>query len=218
MENRRRNRAQYERKEINRFMKTIREVMGVMSIAALCGFGAGCAKKPAAAIPPVPNSVQASAPAPTRTPERARPTASTPTPTQETAKSRYPDEKTRARIDELLARIQDAYFDYDRHNLRPDALTTLESDSRELAEIVRQYPDFKMKVEGYCDERGSAEYNLALGDKRAESARDYLVAQGIPKDQLVLTSYGKENQVCTEHTEECWQKNRRAHIVAMARP
>ena len=100
-----------------------------------------------------------------------RPAAPTPTHTPETAKSRYPDAKTRARIDELLARIQDAYFDYDRHNLRPDALKTLESDSRELAEIVRQYPDFKMKVEGYCDERGSAEYNMALGDRRAEPPR-----------------------------------------------
>lgn len=197
-------------------MTIMRELMGVMSIAALCGFGAGCAKKPAAAIPPPPAAVQASTPASTPTPERARPTAPTPTPTRETAKSDYPDQKTRARIDELLARIQDAYFDYDRHNLRPDALKTLEADSRELGEIVRQYPKFKMKIEGYCDERGSAEYNMALGDRRAAAAQEYLAAQGIPKDQLLLTSYGKENQVCAEHTEECWQKNRRAHIVAMA--
>jgi len=200
-------------------MTTFRELMGVMSIAALCGFGAGCSKKTAAITPPPAPQTQASAPASTPTPERReRPTASNPPTTQQTAQPRYPDAKTRARIDELLARIQDAYFDYDRHNLRPDALKALETDSRELAEIVRQYPDFKMKIEGYCDERGSAEYNLALGDKRAESAQEYLVAQGIPKGQLVLTSYGKENQVCTEHTEECWQKNRRAHIVALAQP
>jgi peptidoglycan-associated lipoprotein len=190
--------------------------MGIMSIAALCGFGAGCTKKPAAAIPPVPPSVQASTPTSSPEPERARPTAPVATPARETAQSRFPDAKTRARIDELLARIQDAYFDYDRHNLRPDALTVLETDSRELAEIVRQYPDFKMKIEGYCDERGSAEYNMALGDRRAAAAQEYLVAQGIPKAQLVLTSYGKENQVCNDHTEDCWQKNRRAHIVAVA--
>jgi len=201
-------------------MTTIRELMSVVSIAVLCGLGAGCTKKPVAAIPPVPPSVRASA-ADTNTPapERARPnTASTPKPAREVAETRYPDKKTLATITELLGRIQDAYFDYNKHNLRPDALATLESDSRHLAEIVRQYPDFKMKVEGYCDERGSAEYNLALGDKRAESAREYLVAQGIPKSQLVLTSYGKENQVCNEHSEDCWQKNRRAHIVAMAKP
>jgi peptidoglycan-associated lipoprotein len=187
-----------------------------MSIVALCGLGAGCAKKPAAAIPPPPAPVQASTPASNPAPERARPEPRTPTTPPETAKSRYPDAKTRARIDELLARIQDAYFDYDRHNLRPDALKTLEADSKELGEIVRQYPDFKMKIEGYCDERGSAEYNMALGDRRAAAAQEFLVAQGIPKAQLTLTSYGKENQVCTDHTEECWQKNRRAHIVAMA--
>jgi len=200
-------------------MTTIRELMGVMSIAALCGFGAGCAKKAASITPPPAPQTQASAPASTPAPERReRPTASNPPTTQQTAQPRYPDAKTRARIDELLARIQDAYFDYDRHNLRPDALKALETDSHELGEIVRQYPDFKMKIEGYCDERGSAEYNLALGDKRAESAQEYLVAQGIPKAQLVLTSYGKENQICNEHTEDCWQKNRRAHIVAMAQP
>jgi len=123
-----------------------------------------------------------------------------------------------AKIDELLARIQDAYFDYDRHNLRPDALKALESDSHELGEIIRQYPDFKLKVEGYCDERGSAEYNLALGDRRAAAAKEYLVSMGLPGDQLTLTSLGKEQQICTDHTEECWQKNRRAHIVAMAKP
>ena len=198
-------------------MKTIRELMGVMSIAALCGFGVGCAKKPAAAIPPPPAPVQASTPASNQSPERARPTPqTTPTPAQATAKSDYPDQKTRARIDELLARIQDAYFDYDRHNLRPDALKTLEANSKELGEIVRQYPAFKMKIEGYCDERGSAEYNMALGDRRAAAAQEFLVAQGIPKAQLQLTSYGKENQVCADHNEECWQKNRRAHIVALA--
>ena len=197
-------------------MTNFRELMGVVSIAALCGFGVGCTKKPAAAIPPPPAAVQASTPTPSPAPERAQATAPTPTPTKETAQSRYPDAKTRAKIDELLARIQDAYFDYDRHNLRPDALKTLEADSKELGEIVRQYPDFKMKIEGYCDERGSAEYNMALGDRRAAAAQEFLVAQGIPKAQLTLTSYGKENQVCTDHTEECWQKNRRAHIVAMA--
>jgi peptidoglycan-associated lipoprotein len=123
-----------------------------------------------------------------------------------------------AKIDELLARIQDAYFDYDRHNLRPDAVRILEADSKELGEIVRQYPDFKLKVEGYCDERGSSEYNLALGDRRAAAAKEYLVSMGIPASQMEQASLGKEHQVCEDHNEECWQKNRRAHIVAMARP
>jgi peptidoglycan-associated lipoprotein len=191
-----------------------------MSIAALCGLGAGCAKKAASVPPPPPPAPTTASSAPASTPRQqpaARPTPSASTPA-ETPRPRYPDAKTRAHIDELLARIQDAYFDYDRHNLRPDALKALEADSKELGEIIRQYPDFKLKIEGYCDERGSAEYNLALGDRRAAAAKDYLVSMGIPGDQLTLTSMGKEQQVCTDHTEECWQKNRRAHIVAMAKP
>ena len=200
-------------------MTTFREFLGVMSIAALCGFSAGCAKKVASTPPPPPPPSLASsapAPAPTPAPERRTPTASTPS--EAAPKPRYPDAATKAHIDELLARIQDAYFDYDRHNLRPDALNALNADSKELGEIIRQYPDFKLKVEGYCDERGSAEYNLALGDRRAAAAKDYLVSMGIPGGQMVLASLGKEQQVCEDHTEECWQKNRRAHIVAMAKP
>jgi peptidoglycan-associated lipoprotein len=68
-------------------------------------------------------------------------------------------------------------------------------------------------VQGYCDERGSEEYNLALGDKRASQAKEYLASLGVPDSQLKTISYGKEKQVCSEHDEECWQKNRRAHIT-----
>ena len=116
----------------------------------------------------------------------------------------------------LLARIEDAYFDYDQHTLRPDAIKALQADSTELRDILKDYPDYKLTVEGHCDERGSAEYNMALGEKRAEAAKDYLVSVGIPSAQLSIISYGKEKPVCEEHDEACWQKNRRIHIVAMA--
>jgi peptidoglycan-associated lipoprotein len=129
-------------------------------------------------------------------------------------RSNYPDAATRARIDELIGRIQDAYFDYDAHTLRSDAITTLAADSKELALILSQYPDYKLKIEGFCDERGSAEYNVALGDARAKAAKDYLVNAGVSASQLDTVSFGKENPVCTEHDEACWQKNRRVHIVA----
>jgi peptidoglycan-associated lipoprotein len=101
--------------------------------------------------------------------------------------------------------------------LRPDATKTLNSDSAELRDILKDYPTYKLTIEGHCDERGSAEYNIALGDKRADSAKEYLVNVGIPAGQLNVISYGKEKQVCSEHDEACWQKNRRIHIVAMAR-
>jgi peptidoglycan-associated lipoprotein len=123
----------------------------------------------------------------------------------------------RARIDQLLSRIEDAYFDYNAATLRPDALKTLQADSTELRDILKDYPDYKLTIEGHCDERGSAEYNIGLGDRRAEVAKDYLVQVGIPSGQLSVVSYGKERPICQEHDEVCWQRNRRIHIVAMAR-
>jgi peptidoglycan-associated lipoprotein len=127
--------------------------------------------------------------------------------------SRMPDQATRNRIQELLDRIQDAYFDYNQHNIRPDAQAALVADAKTLGEILKQYPDYKLTVQGYCDERGSEEYNLALGEKRADQAKDYLASLGVPGSQLKTVSFGKEKQVCSEHDEDCWQKNRRAHIT-----
>jgi peptidoglycan-associated lipoprotein len=176
-----------------------------------------CSKKVAVSQPPAaPAAVTPAASTPARTttatrePVRSTPTAATPA-------SRYPDAATRARIDQLLARISDAYFDYNKSALRDDALKTLQTDSVELRNILANYPDYKLQVEGYCDERGSAEYNLALGERRAQAAKDYLVGVGIPAVQLNTVSYGKEHQSCDEHDEGCWQKNRRIHIIAMAK-
>jgi peptidoglycan-associated lipoprotein len=192
--------------------------MMTAAVAALIALaGTACTKKAAVSQPPAAPAAAtptASTPAPAATstpaPAQSTPTASTPA-------SRYPDAATRARIDQLLARISDAYFDYDKASLREDALKTLQADSVELRNIVVQYPDYKMQVEGYCDDRGSAEYNLALGEKRAEAAKDYLVGVGIPGTQLTTVSYGKERQICAEQDEACWQRNRRIHIIAMAK-
>ena len=92
-------------------------------------------------------------------------------------------------------------------------LSTLVADAKTLGEILQQYPGYNLTVQGYCDERGSEEYNLALGDKRATQAKEYLASLGVPGDQLKTISYGKERPVCTDHDEDCWQKNRRAHIT-----
>jgi peptidoglycan-associated lipoprotein len=127
--------------------------------------------------------------------------------------SRMPDQATKDRIQDLLNRIQDAYFDYDKHTIRPDAQAALASDAKTLGEILRQYPEYKLTVQGYCDERGSEQYNMALGDKRALQAKEYLASLGVPDSQLKTISFGKEKQICDEHDEACWQKNRRAHIT-----
>jgi peptidoglycan-associated lipoprotein len=197
-------------------MKSRKTIM-IAAVAVMAVAGAACSKKVAAAKPPAPPVPTAPAanspvsqPAAVNRPAATSPVASEPAP-------RYPDAATRARIDELLARISDAYFDYNKSVLREDALKTLQADSTELRNILAQYPDYKLQIEGYCDERGSAEYNLALGDRRAEAAKDYLVQVGIPSGQLSTVSFGKERQVCQEHDEVCWQKNRRIHIIAMAK-
>jgi len=187
----------------------------LIAVAAVATVASGCHKKAAATPPPAPQpTVARSAPStPASTPR------STPAPERTVASnppSRYPDAKTRARIDELLAKIEDAYFDYDQHTLRPDAIKALQADSTELRDIIVQYPDYKLTIEGHCDERGSEEYNRALGDARAEAAKNYLTGVGVPSAQLAVVSYGKDKPVCEEHDEACWQKNRRIHIVASA--
>lgn len=160
--------------------------------------------------PPAPapaTRAAAANPAPARNySQPSRAASSTPAP-------RLPDAATRARIQDLLNRIQDAYFDYNKHTLRPDAEAALKMDAQTLADIIKQYPDFKLTVEGFADERGSDEYNLALGDARAKQAKEYLSNLGLPGNQLATISYGKEKPVCTEHDEDCWQKNRRTHIT-----
>ncbi len=192
-----------------------RSRLAVAAVAALSILGSACTKK--VAVKPASQPVQTAKAAPATPPPAQQPASSTPAAPPAPARSKYPDAATQARIDELIARIQDAYFDYDKHNIRTDAQSTLTSDAKALGDILRQYPDYKLTIEGHCDERGSDEYNLALGDARAKNAREFLSQLGIPAAQLNVVSYGKEKPQCTEHSEGCWQKNRRAHIVAMAR-
>jgi len=108
--------------------------------------------------------------------------------------------------------LRDALFDYDSNNIRDDARAALTSDADALKRILADFPNASVNVEGHCDERGSAEYNLGLGDRRATAARDFLTQLGVPADRLKTISYGKERPVCTESDESCWQRNRRAHF------
>ena len=182
-----------------------------LAVTVLCGAFSGCAKKVASAPPPPPfpsGSPNTSASSPATPPSAARSEAPA-----TNARSRMPDAATRATIQELLDRIQDAYFDYDKHTLRPDAEAALKRDAQTLSDLIRQYPDFKLTVEGHCDARGSEEYNLALGDARAKQTKEYLSTLGLPGNQLQLISYGKDRPVCNEQDEACWQKNRRAHLT-----
>jgi len=114
---------------------------------------------------------------------------------------------------ELLSQQgQDAFFDYDMSEIRSDGRAALTSDAALLKQIFQKDPNFTVVVEGHCDERGSAEYNLALGDRRSTAAKDFLVQLGVPAERLKTISYGKERPQCTDANEACWQKNRRAHL------
>jgi peptidoglycan-associated lipoprotein len=105
--------------------------------------------------------------------------------------------------------VKDIFFDTDKAELRGDARDTLTKD----AEFLRSYPEVRISIEGHCDERGSTEYNLALGQSRAQAAKNYLISLGISADRMETVSWGKERPFCTEHDEECWQQNRRDHFV-----
>jgi peptidoglycan-associated lipoprotein len=105
--------------------------------------------------------------------------------------------------------VKDVFFDLDKAELRGDARDALTKD----AEFLRSYPDVHISIEGHCDERGSTEYNLALGQSRAQAAKNFLISLGISADRMETVSWGKERPFCTEHNEDCWQQNRRDHFV-----
>jgi peptidoglycan-associated lipoprotein len=105
--------------------------------------------------------------------------------------------------------VKPVFFDYDSYDVRPDAQSTIQAN----ANFLNQHPELKVVVGGYCDERGSTEYNLALGENRANAAKQALVTAGVSPDRLRTVSYGKEKQFCTDHTEACWQQNRRSQFT-----
>ncbi len=107
--------------------------------------------------------------------------------------------------DEFKARVKDIFFDYDTYDIRGDAQTTLTQD----ADYLVSHPNIKVVIGGYCDERGSDEYNLALGQNRAQAAKTALVTAGVAADRVRVISYGKEKPFCTDSNEQCWQLNRR---------
>ncbi len=105
--------------------------------------------------------------------------------------------------------VKDVFFDFDSYNLRPDAQAAIQQD----VQFLKEHPSITFTIEGHCDERGSTEYNLALGDNRANAVKNALVQDGISADRIRTISYGKEKPFCTESNEQCWQENRRAHFV-----
>ena len=194
-----------------------------VTIASLLVFGvvlAGCAKRPAttAAAAPPPTGAAATTPSGASsgaTPATAAPggtsgTGGTATTTPSTAAPAARPSPTEFVANENL---RDVYFDFDKYDIRPPDAKTLDAN----ASWLKSNPNHLVLIEGHCDERGTNEYNLALGERRAKSAMNYLVSQGVQASRITIISYGEERPVCTQKSEECWAKNRRAHFLVKAR-
>lgn len=193
-----------------------RYTLTLIAVAALVATAACHKTAPVAkANAPDPTPVAATPPAP---PPAQRAATTSPAPTPRTADTpsqpaRMSDE-TRKNLNERLARLEDALFDYDKATIRDDARSALRDDVNVIRGILADWPSQKLLIEGHADERGSEEYNMALGDKRARAAQEFLASMGIPNAQLTIVSFGKDRPVCTDKSEDCWQKNRRAHVTA----
>src|SRR5947199_9356 len=120
-----------------------------------------------------------------------------------------PPTPTPAPVRDFNQEVRDAYFDTDKADIRPDAREALSK----TAAFLKSEPSIKVTIEGHCDERGSTEYNLGLGDRRASAVKQYLVSLGVSADRMTTVSFGKEKPVCLEHNETCWQQNRRGHFA-----
>ncbi len=157
----------------------------------------GCPKK--AEVTAAPEAQKEETPAATQKPEAA--------PQEETKPAQ---EETKERAAAEAAGLQPIYFDFDKSFIREDARAVMRAN----AEWLKANPKVKIKIEGNCDERGTKEYNQALGQRRASSAKKYLTDLGISGKRISLISYGKEKPICSEHNEDCWQKNRRDDLTA----
>ena len=175
----------------------------------LLGVGSAC-KKPEPVQPAAPAPFkQAPAPAPAMDNQDAKKRQ------DELEAARKAEEAKRLEADRqaalhraAAAALQDIHFDYDKYDIKAEDRPQLQK----ISEFLRAYPAVKMEIQGHCDERGTNEYNLALGNKRASATMHYLMALGAPEQKFALISYGKERPLCTEGNEACWSKNRRAHF------
>jgi len=195
----------------------------VAPLLLLAVFLAGCPKRPATsaasapapvvATPPPAPSAAAPAP-PAVTPPPPAPAPSTEPPSTATPAIPAPPPGAPPKPSEFAENenLRDIHFDFDKYDIRPDDARILDANAAWLKTNQRNL----VLIEGHCDERGTSEYNLALGERRAKSAMNYLVAQGVAANRITTISYGKERPLCTEKTEACWARNRRAHTLTKA--
>jgi len=172
----------------------------ILALAVAVSFAA-CGKKTPPPAPPPPPPVA---------PEPPPPAPPPPKPEVKPQVDEYARLKAMA-SDEIdrLGLLQEVYFDLDKSDVREADRAALSKN----ADTLKKFDFLKVTIEGHCDERGTVDYNLALGERRARAAYDYLVSLGVPADRLRTVSYGKEIPVCSESSEDCWQRNRRAKLT-----
>ena len=181
---------------------------------------AGCAKRPATtqASAPAPTAAAATTPgsgAATTPPAMAAPPGGGATTAPATAAPSTAAPTARPEVSEFrsVPELTDVFFDFDKYDIRQADAKVLDSN----ATWLKSNANHLVLIEGHCDERGTNEYNLALGERRAKSAMNYLVSQGVQASRITIISYGEERPACNEKTEECWAKNRRAHFLVKPR-
>jgi peptidoglycan-associated lipoprotein len=176
--------------------------VGFLALAA-AAFAVACSSKPKPAPAPAPTPEPVSTPTVVTTEP-----APTPVPTPKVERS-----DLAGSLSEVSSYLKPAFFDYDKADIRSDARDVLAAN----ATWLKKYPSVRFTIEGHADERGTAQYNLALGDRRANAAKDYVVSLGVDASRIKTVSYGKERPFTTGHDEDSWQKNRRAHFVVTAK-
>jgi peptidoglycan-associated lipoprotein len=190
-------------------MTRLRRLVPVLALGSVIAIAAaGCHKKvPVVAPAPPPPPVVAPTPPP--------PPPLPPTPTPVPPPRPLTDDEIFARksLDEVTRELSDVYFDLDKSEVRDDARAPLQKD----ADWLKRWTSTQVTIEGHCDSRGSAEYNLALGSRRAAAVKDYLVSLGVSAGRLTVVSKGKEQPFCTDENESCWQQNRRGHFLVTAK-
>ncbi len=187
----------------------------IFPVLMLALFLVGCPKRPATSpvAAPAPTGAPSAGPPPSTPGVEAQPTG--PVTGGPGAVAVAPGAPTNPPLPKEFSpteALKAIHFDFDKYDIRPDDAKILDGD----AKWMKANANYLILIEGHCDERGTNEYNLALGERRAKSTINYLVAQGVQASRMTLISYGKERPLCTEHNEACWAKNRRAHFLVKA--
>ena len=191
-------------------MKRVRAVVSVAIVCAALAV-AGCHKKVPQVAPAPPPPPPPAAPAPPPPPSPPPPPTRAPAPAPLTEEEIFA-RKSLAQLNSERP-LDDVFFDLDKSEIRADARSPLQKD----ADWMKRWTSTQVSIEGHCDSRGSSEYNLALGSRRGNAVKDYLVNLGVPATRLTVVSKGKEQPFCSDENESCWQQNRRGHFVITAK-